>query len=266
MRNRILKQGDRVDPTVMHAINNAKTMNQVNMVKAIYRLEGRTGDIAEKVGIDDGRGGGSGTGGSGGTGTGGSGGTGGGTSGGSGSVDLSNYYTKSETYSRKEVDAKIEGVVAGEVDLSDYVTDAELQQTAQDLTNLMTVNLGNFYPKTETYSRQETCSKKEIEDLIAQGGEGGGTDLTNYYTKEEVNGKLKGYYDKANPVKMGEGGGNGRGMFVAVASEGDTNRNAYSEDGITWKNGNSLDTSSTWQSVCYGNGMVLTVTLTQLMA
>ena len=75
MRNRILKQGDRVDPTVMHAINNAKTMNQVNMVKAIYRLEGRTDDIVERI-IEGGSGGGSGAGGTGGGS--GSGGTGGG--------------------------------------------------------------------------------------------------------------------------------------------------------------------------------------------
>ena len=35
------------------------------------------------------------------------------------------------------------------VDLSGYVTSEQLQQTAQALTNLLTVSLGDFYPKTE---------------------------------------------------------------------------------------------------------------------
>ena len=35
------------------------------------------------------------------------------------------------------------------VDLSNYVTSDQLQQTAQTLTNLVTVSLGDFYPKSE---------------------------------------------------------------------------------------------------------------------
>ena len=46
-----------------------------------------------------------------------------------GSVDLSNYYTKNETYSKTEVDKKIADIPAGEtVDLSNYYTKTETDQ------------------------------------------------------------------------------------------------------------------------------------------
>lgn len=46
-----------------------------------------------------------------------------------GSVDLSNYYTKDETYSKTEVDEKIAAVPGGgTADLSNYYTKAETDQ------------------------------------------------------------------------------------------------------------------------------------------
>ena len=75
--------------------------------------------------------------------------------------------------------------------------------------------------------------------------------VSDLYSKTEVNDKLEDYYDKANPIIMGEGGGS-KNILVAVAENG-TKRNAYSTDGITWIAGNSIDASSKWSSVCYAN-------------
>ena len=49
------------------------------------------------------------------------------------------------------------------VDLSGYVTSEQLQQTAQTLTNLVNVSLGDFYPKTEIDSK---LIKNELDDVI----------------------------------------------------------------------------------------------------
>lgn len=67
-----------------------------------------------------------------------------------GSVDLSNYYTKDETYSKTEVDEKIAAIPEGE-----------------------TADLSNYYTKTET-------DQKIAEAQL--GGEGGDVDLSNYRT------------------------------------------------------------------------------------
>ena len=69
-----------------------------------------------------------------------------------GTVDLSNYYTKNETYSKTEVDEKIAAVPGGG-----------------------TVDLSNYYTKTET-------DQKIAEAQLA----GGGVDLSGYALKSEI--------------------------------------------------------------------------------
>lgn len=69
-----------------------------------------------------------------------------------GNVDLSNYYTKNETYSKTEVDEKIAAVPGGG-----------------------TVDLSNYYTKTET-------DQKIAEAQLA----GGEVDLSGYALKSEI--------------------------------------------------------------------------------
>lgn len=47
---------------------------------------------------------------------------------GEGEIDLSNYYTKEETYSKEEVDEIVANIEAGEVDLSNYYTKPEIDE------------------------------------------------------------------------------------------------------------------------------------------
>ena len=75
---------------------------------------------------------------------------------GGGDVDLSDYYKKTETYSKVEVDTKI--------------------------SDIPTTDLSNYYDKTETYN------KNEVDNLIDNIPE---TDLTNYYTKSETYNKVE---------------------------------------------------------------------------
>lgn len=74
-----------------------------------------------------------------------------------GNIDLSDYYTKSETYSQSEVNELINGVETN-------------------------VDLSNYYTKSETYSQAEIDDKFNN----IQGGGSGDVDLSNYYSKTEV--------------------------------------------------------------------------------
>lgn len=87
-----------------------------------------------------------------------------------GIVDLSNYYTKEETYTKAEVDAAIADIDVGEVevDLSNYYTKT---QTDAAITN----KLSNYYTKTETAT---TISNQ----------------LANYYTKTQTANAIKAVY------------------------------------------------------------------------
>lgn len=75
-----------------------------------------------------------------------------------GNVDLSDYYTKSETYSQTEVNELIDDIQNSDVDLT------------------------NYYTKSETYSQAEIDDKFNN----IQGGGSGDVDLSNYYSKTEV--------------------------------------------------------------------------------
>ena len=121
-------------------------------------------------------------------------------SGGSGNIDLSGYmqkssnlndlsnkatarsnlnvYSKSETYTKSEIDAMIANVPTGNsgastVDLSNYYTKADVYTKSEvdDMIDDVVDDLSNYYNKTETYS------KTEVNTLIANipsGGSGGG--------------------------------------------------------------------------------------------
>ena len=80
--------------------------------------------------------------------------TGGTTGGGSGGdVDLSDYYKKTETYNKAEVDTKIAEIPSA--DLTNYYNKTEVDNKIADIPE---TDLSNYYNKTETYSKVETDS------------------------------------------------------------------------------------------------------------
>ena len=133
-----------------------------------------------------------------------------------GNVDLSDYYTKTQVdallptpfsgdyndltnkptipdtstfISETEIDSKIaSAVTGGTVDLSDYVTDAEL---ATQLANYQpTIDLSSYYNKTEVDALIPTVPTdiSQLTDTTNLLGSGGGSvDLTGYATETFVN-------------------------------------------------------------------------------
>lgn len=97
--------------------------------------------------------------------------------------DLTNYYTKGE------VDAKIDeidGQAAGKSAYEIWLEQGNVG-TEQDFLNSFKPNMNEYYKRTETYSREE------VNGLIGSGGSGGSVDLTNYYTKADIDAKLQGH-------------------------------------------------------------------------
>lgn len=85
-------------------------------------------------------------------------------------------------YSKVEVDAKIDDVIAGgEVDLSSYYKKNEVDS-----------KLSLKADSKDVYTKSQTYSKTEINNIIdnIETGTGGTVDLTNYYKKNEVNNML----------------------------------------------------------------------------
>ena len=100
--------------------------------------------------------------------------------------NLTNYYTKTQTYTKSEVDEKIKDIPS--TDLSNYYTKAEVNGIS---------SLTNYYLKTQTYNKTEI--DKKIADIPS-------TDLSNYYTKTEVNNitTLANYYPKTSTYTKDE--------------------------------------------------------------
>ena len=87
------------------------------------------------------------------------------------SVDLSNYYTKNETYNRDETYHR-------------FVIDNKIANVS--------VDLSGYYTKDETYGKDEVYTKTEVDDAL------GNIDLSSYYTKGEVDTNLGKYYTKTS--------------------------------------------------------------------
>lgn len=90
---------------------------------------------------------------------------------GEGNTDLTNYYTKDETYSKEEVDNLIGNIeVSGG---SSVVVDSELDAQSENpvQNKVITQALKNRYTKDETYSQQQ------VDDLISGIETGGGTSI-----------------------------------------------------------------------------------------
>ena len=96
---------------------------------------------------------------------------------------LSDYYNKTQTYSKVEVDTKIADIPT--TDLSDYYKIAETYSKVEvdtKIADIPTIDLSGYYKKTETYSKVEVDTK--IANIPT-------TDLTNYYKKSETYSKVE---------------------------------------------------------------------------
>ena len=129
---------------------------------------------------------------------------------GGGAVDLSDYYKKTETYSKVEVDTKIADIPP--TDLSGYYNKTEVNNI---IDSIPATDLSNYYNKTETYSKVETdslvatkqdtlVSGNSIKTINGQSVLGNGNieitgeevDLTNYYDKTQTETLLSNKVDK----------------------------------------------------------------------
>ena len=110
-----------------------------------------------------------------------------------GSVDLSNYYTKTQTtalldnYATKTyVQEQIE---AGSVDLSNYYTKAQVDAKIPDITGLAS----QTWVENKGYlTSHQSLKTINGESIVGTGNitiSGGSADLSNYYTKTEIDNK-----------------------------------------------------------------------------
>lgn len=112
-------------------------------------------------------------------------------------IDLSNYYTKNETYNKTEIDNKMANMGSGgNVDLSSYYTKSETDNFinnkadkghthSQYLTEHQ--DISHKADKENTYTKSQTDNKIVEEIAKAQIGGSGEVDLSAYATKTFVN-------------------------------------------------------------------------------
>lgn len=139
-------------------------------------------------------------------------------------IDLSDYYTKSETYNKTEIDSKISNMGAGgSVDLSNYYTKSETDEAMNDkankvhthneyLTELPThehseylkelpshehdqyltehQDISHKADKSDIYTKTQTDNKISEEIAKAQLGGSGEVDLSTYATKTYVDNEI----------------------------------------------------------------------------
>ena len=113
-----------------------------------------------------------------------------------GSVDLSNYYTKTQTtalldnYATKTyVQEQISNIEAGSVDLTNYYTKAQVDAKIPDTTGLAS----QTWVENKGYLTEHQSLKTiNGESIVGTGNitiSGGSADLSNYYTKEQIDAK-----------------------------------------------------------------------------
>ena len=103
-----------------------------------------------------------------------------------GNVDLSDYVTKSE------LQAKLDALDIN-IDLSSYATKEELTNA------INSIDLSAYAKKTDIPSLDGLATTEYVDNAIANVPSGGNVDLSNYYTKAETNAlipSLEGYATK----------------------------------------------------------------------
>lgn len=113
---------------------------------------------------------------------------------------LTNYYTKTETYSKTEVNNLLNGKANADdipTKTSDLTNDSGFIDNSVD-------NLENYYKKSETYNQTEInnllSNKADISDIPTKTGDltnnGDGTTGSKYITNSDLNTELEGKQDK----------------------------------------------------------------------
>ena len=127
-----------------------------------------------------------------------------------------NVYSKSETYTKSEVDTMINNIPSGNTGTSN-------------------VDLSNYYTKNEVYSKTETYSKSEVDDMLDDIEDDIAniqpTDLSNYYTKTETYNKTEINTMIAN-IPSGGGGSSSSSSSSNVV--GDYKMSAQATDHDNW--------------------------------
>jgi hypothetical protein len=128
---------------------------------------------------------------------------------------MGDYYKKSETYSKTEVDRKLNDK-ADKGDLSVYATKTELyndyynreqvKKLIDEADFTVEVDLKNYYQKAETYNKDEIDLK--LKNVVVD------VDMSDYYKKDEIdtqvntiNGRLEGLQTQIDNIEVGGGGG-----------------------------------------------------------
>ena len=108
---------------------------------------------------------------------------------------FSNVYNKTQTYSKSEIDKKLDNVVVdGDINLSGYYTKDEVDDIISNI-DTSDIDLSDYAKKTDVYTKTQTYSKAEIDYKLANiEVNGDDIDLSNYPTKAELEAS---YYTKS---------------------------------------------------------------------
>ena len=99
--------------------------------------------------------------------------------------------TLDNTYSRTQVDTLINQIPTFSGNYEDLTNKPSIYTKAETDTLISNINTfdgdyNSLTNKPDVYTKSQTYNKEEIDDLVANSGSGGTTDLSNYYTKSET--------------------------------------------------------------------------------
>ena len=158
---------------------------------------------------------------------------------------MGDYSKKSETYSKTEVDRKLNDK-ADKGDLSVYATKSELyndyynreqvKKLIDEADFTVEVDLKNYYQKAETYNKDEIDLK--LKNVVVD------VDMSDYYKKTEVdtqvntiNGRLNGLQTQIDNIEVGGGGG---GDLSDYLTESEIRQEFYTKEEIDDKFDNAV--------------------------
>lgn len=108
---------------------------------------------------------------------------------------FSNVYNKTQTYSKSEIDKKLDNVVVdGEINLNGYYTKDEVDDIISNI-DTSDIDLSDYAKKADVYTKTQTYSKAEVDYKLANiEVSGDDIDLSDYPTKAELEAS---YYTKS---------------------------------------------------------------------
>ena len=103
---------------------------------------------------------------------------------------FSNVYNKTQTYSKSEIDKKLDNVVIeGDINLSNYYTKTEVDDIISNI-DTSDIDLSDYAKKTDVYTKTQTYTRAQIDSKLSNVT----VDLSNYPTKSEIK---ESYYTKS---------------------------------------------------------------------